>query len=145
MSVTQDFLANIQMEQKARFDAQRTVLSFTEYLDEVVVAPERHIRNASQYFLDMVNHFGFEERDYPTGPERRFSIFDCAADAGEGRVVGQERVQNGIFRLIKNFVRAGKTDRLILLHGPNGSAKTSLIQAVGRGAELYSQTEEGVL
>ena len=145
MSMTQDFLANIQMEQKARFDAQRTVLSFTEYLDEVVATPERHVRNAAQYFLDMVSHFGVEEREYPTGTERRLSIFDCAADAGEGRVVGQERVQNGIFRLIKNFVRAGKTDRLILLHGPNGSAKTSLIQAVGRGAELYSQTDEGVL
>lgn len=145
MSVTHDFLANIQMEKKAQFDAQRTVLSFNEYLEEVMEAPERHIRNSAQYFLDMVRHFGFELRNCPTGEERRFGLFDCEADAGEGRVVGQERVQNSIFRLMKNFVRAGKTDRLILLHGPNGSAKTSLIQAIGRGAELYSQTDDGVL
>ena len=94
MSITEDFLASVQIEKRSQFEAQRTVLSFQGYLEEVVSNPQRHIRNAAQYFLDMVNHFGSEERDYPTGPERRFSIFDCAIDSGEGRVVGQERVQN---------------------------------------------------
>ena len=145
MSMTEDFLASIQIKKRSQFEAQRTVLSFQGYLEEVFANPQRHIRNAAQYFQDMVAHFGTDEKEYPTGPEKRFRIFDCAHDEGEGRVVGQERVQQGIFRLIRNFVRSGKADRLILLHGPNGSAKTSLIQAIGRGAELYSQTEEGVL
>ena len=43
---------------------------------------------------------------------------------------------------IKNFVSSGRIDKLLLLHGPNGSAKTSIIQAITRAAEYYSYTDE---
>ena len=32
-----------------------------------------------------------------------------------------------IYRLLGNFVRAGRINKLILLHGPNGSAKSTIV------------------
>src|SRR5439155_855895 len=66
---------------------------------------------------------------------------------GEGGapVVGQEEVQNAIYRILHSFVRAGRVHKLILLHGPNGSAKSSLVAALQRALEDYSRKDEGAL
>jgi serine protein kinase len=129
---------------KKRFDSQRTVLSFAEYLEDVAEDPKRHLRNAATYMADVIEHFGSEAVELPTGAFTRFKLFD-PVDEEDVRVVGQERVQETLVRLVMNFVRSGRIDRLLLLHGPNGSAKTSIIQALTRAAEVYSHTAEGAL
>src|SRR6185312_3255246 len=89
---------------------------------------------------------GAEQRETPIGTVRRFKLFDLVgADAREGRVAGHEDVQNAIYRIIGSFVRAGRINKLILLHGPNGSAKSSLIGAVMRAMEQYSREPQGAL
>ena len=130
---------------KKDFVAKRSILSFEEYLNDVSARPTRHLRNAAQYFMNVVNHFGVVEKKRPTGNFMRYRLFDAEFDDGKGRVAGQERVQQSLIRVVENFVRAGRIDRLILLHGPNGSAKTSIIQALTRAAEVYSATDEGAL
>jgi predicted Ser/Thr protein kinase len=125
--------------------ARRSILSFEEYLDDVFAHPRRHVRNAARYLMDVVDHFGTAEVRHPTGKFTRHRLFDAAFDDGRGRVSGQERVQQAVVRVLENFVRSGRIDRLVLLHGPNGSAKTSLIQALTRAAEIYSSTDEGSL
>src|SRR5207302_889138 len=54
-------------------------------------------------------------------------------------------VQNQVFRIAQNFVQDGTPNRLILLHGPNGSAKTTFISCLGRALEDYSNHEVGAL
>lgn len=125
--------------------ARRSILSFEEYLDDVYAHPRRHVRNSAQYLMDVVQHFGRTEAKLPTGKVVRNKLFDAAFDDGRGRVVGQERVQQQMVRVLENFVRSGRIDRLVLLHGPNGSAKTSIIQALTRAAEVYSNIDEGSL
>ncbi len=126
------------------FDERRTVMSYGEYLADVMNRPRVHLRNAAQYLADAVDHFGVEKVKLPTGEFKRYRLFDEDI-APRGRVVGQERVQENIIRQLMNFVRAGRTDRLILLHGPNGSAKTSIIQALSAAAERYSECLEGAM
>lgn len=130
---------------KSRFDAQRTVMSFEEFLEAVLANPARHLRGAAGYVMDALASFGTRTVSQPTGEVTRYNVFDRAMDAGVGGVVGQERVQENVLRLLRNFERAGRVDRLVLLHGPNGSAKTSIVQTVSRAAELYSHTEEGAV
>jgi predicted Ser/Thr protein kinase len=125
--------------------ARRSILSFEDYLDDVYAHPRRHIRNAAQYLMDVVHHFGSHDVKLPTGKFVRHTLFDAAFDDGKGRVAGQERVQQHVVRVLENFVRSGRIDRLLLLHGPNGSAKTSLIQALTRASEVYSQSDDGAL
>ncbi len=130
---------------KTTFDARRTILSFDEYLEDVTTFPRRHLRNAARYLMDVVEHFGVDDVKQTTGVVRRWRLFDQAFDDHRGRVAGQERVQASLVRVLENFVRSGRIDRLVLLHGPNGSAKTSIIQALTRAAEIYSQTDDGAL
>lgn len=144
-TIATEILAKVTEGTREQFAARRTILSFEEYLDEVAREPRSHLRNAAQYLADCIVYFGNEIVELPTGTFTRFKLFDLACDEGKGRVVGQERVQENLIRYLQNFVRAGRIDRLVLLHGPNGSAKTSLIQALTRASEVYSATPEGAL
>jgi predicted Ser/Thr protein kinase len=142
---SQQLLDRIARSAKDAFERQRTILSFDAWLDEVAARPRTHLRNAARYLMDVVVSFGVVDVKLPTGTQRRWKLFDQEFDDGRGRVAGQERVQAAVVRVLENFVRSGRIDRLVLLHGPNGSAKTSLIQALTRAAEVYSHTDDGAL
>ncbi|HLL53119.1 MAG TPA: serine protein kinase PrkA [Myxococcaceae bacterium] len=141
------FLQTVGSEVAEDFVKNRSILSFEEYLNLFLQDPRRHARNAAQYLLDVIDHFGTEQVPHPsqTGKIRRFKIFNVTEADRDGRVAGQEEVQNAIYRLLGNFVRAGKINKLIMLHGPNGSAKSSLVDALKRGMEIYSRQPEGAL
>jgi predicted Ser/Thr protein kinase len=132
---------------KTAFAEQRSLLSFPEYLELFGRSPRAQARGAAQYLRDVIDHFGTVEVEAPWGKERRFRIFDLdfAAEARAARVAGQEDVQAAIYRALGNFVRSGRVNKLILLHGPNGSAKSSLVGALVRGMEAYSRLPEGAL
>ncbi len=130
---------------KKAFDDDRTVLSFADWFALFLERPERNLRSSAQYIRDVFDHFGHESLDLPGGSTRRFKLFDAPWADGLGRVAGQEQVQNEIYRLLTNFVRQGRVSKLILMHGPNGSAKSSMIQCIHSGMEHYSQTDEGAL
>lgn len=138
-----EFLTRIGGDVQERFIAHRSILSFEEYMSLFLRDPRLHARSSAQYLRDAMLFYGGEELDGFLGPRRRFRLYDCAFDRGEGRVAGQEEVQQAIFRQVSNFVRAGKVNKLILLHGPNGSAKTSIISALIRATEHYSRQAEG--
>lgn len=130
---------------KQAFDSDRTVLSFAEWFELFHEDPARNLRNSAHYVRDVFDHFGTVTLDLPTGEIRRFNLFDAPWAAGVGRVSGQEQVQNEIYRLLTNFIRQGRISKLVLMHGPNGSAKTSIIQCIQGAMEHYSRTEQGAL
>ncbi len=132
-AVTHDFVKN------------RSLLSFEEYVQLFLADPRGQARNAAQYLRDVMDHFGTEQVPHPSGPVRRFKLFDVAYGEHDGRVAGQEEVQNALYRLLGNFTRAGRINKLILLHGPNGSAKSTLVNALKAGMEHYSRLPEGAL
>ncbi len=138
--------------QRAFLD-NKTILAFQEYMEAFLEAPRVHARDGARYIRDSLDYYGTEIVQKPGGPERRFKIFDRPFDQsasiqeGEGGapVSGLEDVQNAIYRILNSFVRAGRVNKLILLHGPNGSAKSSLVAALQRGLEDYSRKEAGAL
>ncbi|MFI5306171.1 MAG: serine protein kinase PrkA [Polyangiales bacterium] len=133
---------------KDRFLSQKRVLSFEEYLAELLAHPWRHSRDAARYLRDCFDHYGHYDVARPFGPVRRFRLFD--QDFGQGaegrkRLVGQEELQNGFYRALGNFVREGRANRLVLLHGPNGSAKSTFAECLMRALEHYSTEDAGAL
>jgi predicted Ser/Thr protein kinase len=130
---------------KGDFTRNRRVLSFAEYLDLVVSEPTRQLRSAAQYVVDCFDHFGSGDVGYPWGQVRRFHLFDAPWDDGEDRLFGQEEVQNEVYQVLRSFVHDGRPNKLVLLHGPNGSAKTTFIRCLGRALEHYSTLEVGAL
>jgi predicted Ser/Thr protein kinase len=128
-----------------QFASNRRLLSYDEYLGVVRENARRHARSAAQYVCDMFDHFGTETVRHPEGEMRRFKLFDAPWDGGEGALVGQEEVQNAIYRIISNFTRQRRVDRFILLHGPNGSSKSTITEMLARALEHYSNLPEGAI
>ena len=130
---------------RGHFTGTRRMLSYAEYLELVLEEPRRQLRASPQYLVDCFEHYGTDTVRYPWGEVRRFKLFDCPWAGGEGRLIGQERAQNDVYRALSGFVRDGAPTRLVLLHGPNGSAKSTLIRCLGRALEHYSTLDDGAL
>jgi serine protein kinase len=130
-----------------RFKTGRRVLSFAEYLDLFATDPVRYARDASRYLRDVFDHYGTQQVTHPWGEFTRWKLFDLPWDpAGDrGRLIGQEHVQAEIYRSLSNFAREGRPNRLILLHGPNGSAKSTVVACLTAALENYSLLDEGAL
>jgi serine protein kinase len=130
-SPTESFHRTIREE----YEQQNRLLSFDEYLALVREEPTQQVRSSAQYMIDMMDHFG---RD-----GKRFKVFDQEFVDPRFRLVGQEAVQDQIYQILQSFVREGINNKLILLHGPNGSAKSSIVSCLMRGLEDYSHRPEG--
>jgi len=138
---------------EARFKAGRRVLSFSEYLELFASDPVRHSRDASRYLRDTFDHFGTTQVDYPWGEFTRFRLFDLPWEKDDrtsdgrarGALIGQEHVQGEIYRAVSNFAREGRPNRLVLLHGPNGSAKSTIARCLMGALEHYSTLDQGAL
>lgn len=125
--------------------AGNTVLSFTEYLDELQQRPRLHIRDAARYLLDAIDYYGTETVRRPWGEETRLRIFNQAFAEPTEQLVGQEPTQRAIRDAVESQVRDGRVNKLILIHGPNGSAKSTTIRNLFNGLEHYSSLDEGSL
>lgn len=144
-SASPNLLDDLAGEVRRSYLEDRTILSFKEYFNLVLEAPERHLRSSAQYLVDMLHHFGQEEVDLPYGKYTRFKLFDAPFAQGERRVAGHEAVQEQLYRALANFAREGRVNKLILLHGPNGSAKSSMCRSLMAGMEVYAHEPEGAM
>jgi predicted Ser/Thr protein kinase len=130
-----------------RFQKGRRVLAFSEYLELLGTDPVRYARDASRYVRDAFDHYGVVDIEEPWGTFKRWKLFDLAFDPPsiDHALIGQEHVQEEIYRSLSNFAREGRPNRLVLLHGPNGSAKSTIVGCILRGLENYSTLDEGAL
>jgi predicted Ser/Thr protein kinase len=147
-------LDRIALNMERRFQEGRRVLSFQEYLELFATCPARFARDAARYVRDMFDHFGTRVVHRPWGELVRYNLFDLpweAPEAGaryqrrEAALVGQEELQGEIYRCLSNFVQEGRANRLVLMHGPNGSAKSTVAACILRALEHYSTLPEGAL
>lgn len=143
-------LGTIDQTLRREFDANRRLLSFEQYLALLASSPEtaaRQFRGTATYVADMLDHFGeLAPKSGDPVALPRFRLFDQAEEDGVGlRVVGQESVQRRLYQGLRAFSRQGQNNRLLLLHGPNGSAKSSVVRVLMQGMERYSREPEGAV
>jgi serine protein kinase len=119
--------------------------SFRDYLDKVLLEP-RIARNAYQRVYDMVLSHGTEE--YVERKERvtRYRFFSDPFTGGKDSIFG---IETSLMKLVAHLKAAacgfGSEKRILLLHGPVGSAKSTVARLLKRGLEAYSRTDEGAL
>ncbi len=141
-------LEKIAASVESRFREGRRVLSFQEYLELFATAPARFARDAARYMRDMFDFYGTTQIERPWGALTRYKLFDLPWESEPNRrdaLVGQEEVQGEIYRVLSNFAQEGRPNKLILLHGPNGSSKSTIAACLMRALEHYSSTDEGAL
>lgn len=145
----QEQLKEFVQEVQSAYASQRRVLALHEYLEIFQENPERQLRDASRYLRDMIDFYGVTEVERPWGKENRYRVFEqeflAPEEAAKKALVGQELVQTELYRAFENFVREGFANRVLLLHGPNGSAKSTIVACLMRGLEDYSARPEGAL
>lgn len=124
---------------------RRRALSFDEYLGVLSRNPRHHLRDASRYLLDAFDYFGTTTTTHPWGELTRHNIFNQDFEGGSNRLVGQEVAQAKVRDAIASQVRDSKINRLVMIHGPNGSAKSTLVSCLFSGLDHYSRQEEGEL
>ena len=139
------FLKQVNEQSLESFKGQKRILSFQQYLDAFCANPVALGRNAAQYVLDVFEHFGTQEVESIGGKSIRWKLFDAPWDSGRDPVLGQEAVQAELHRHLHRLSVTGRADKLILLHGPNGSAKSTLINTLIRALEFYSTLNEGTV
>lgn len=117
--------------------------SFQEYLDMVTEDP-RIARNCFQRVFDMITTFGTQNYTEYKKDITRYNFFDDIIGGGKDAVFG---IDVHLMKLVNFFKSAalgyGTEKRVLLLHGPVGSAKSSIARLLKKGLEHYSRTDDG--
>jgi serine protein kinase len=119
--------------------------SFADYLDLLRKDP-RIGRSAFQRAYDMIISFG--ETRYTENKVSRvhYHFFDDPIAHGKDAVFG---LDDSLMHLVDIFKAAarryGTERRVLLLHGPVGSAKSTIVRMLKKGMEHYSATPAGAL
>ncbi|MCX7702827.1 MAG: serine protein kinase [Planctomycetota bacterium] len=119
--------------------------SFEEYL-RIVMENPNVARNAWQRLHDMILSYG--TREYTQYREKiiHYNFFDDPMEGGKDAVYGLDRALMRLVNIIKSGAhRYGTERRVLLLHGPVGSSKSTIVRLFKKGLEAYSKTTEGAL
>ncbi|MCA8916519.1 MAG: hypothetical protein KDB90_14025 [Planctomycetes bacterium] len=117
--------------------------SYLEYLNQVCADPYKHTRTTYQLTFDMIQHFGSDTFEDSGEQVRRYKLFDDPFSGGKNAIYGLERTINRLVKYIRAGAREEGKERIFVLHGPVGTAKTSIIDLIGRGLEAYTGTNDG--
>jgi serine protein kinase len=119
--------------------------SFEQYLDIVRGHPEV-TRSAYQRLYDMILSHGTEEIYEQKEKITRYRFFaDYAAKFGDG-IYGLDRPLMNLVNTFKSAAKCYGTERrVLLLHGPVGSSKSTIARLLKKGLEEYSKTDPGML
>ncbi|MCO6436973.1 MAG: serine protein kinase [Phycisphaerae bacterium] len=146
MTSANDLLALVGEHVSAdRFREQHWEGTFEEYLDLVTRNP-RVARNAFQRVYDMIMHFGFERYMWMREELVRYNFFADPIDHGADAIFGLDRPLMNLVDFFKSAAHGYGTERrILLLHGPVGSSKSTIARLLKKGLEYYSRLEEGAL
>jgi serine protein kinase len=119
--------------------------TFEEYLDIIRQDP-KVTRNAYQRLYDMILSHGTDEVYEYKEKLTRFRFFtDFAARHGDA-IFGLDRPLMNLVNVFKSAAKGYGTERrVLLLHGPVGSSKSTIARLLKKGLEDYSKTDEGKL
>jgi len=119
--------------------------TFEEYL-EIVRGRPQVTRNAYQRAYDMVISYGTEE--YIDNKKRlvRYNFFKDEISGGQNAIYGLDIPLMRFVHVLKAAAEGyGPEKRVILLHGPVGSSKSTIARLLKQGIEAYSKTPDGAL
>ncbi len=119
--------------------------SFEDYLEIVRARPEV-TRNAFQRVYDMIIAAGVEEYVDNKKKLLKYNFFRDDSGLGRDAVFGLDIPLMRLVNVLKAAAEGyGPERRVILLHGPVGSSKSTIARLLKKGLEEYSRTPEGAL
>jgi serine protein kinase len=119
--------------------------TFADYLAIIEENP-LVLRNAFQRVFDMIMSFGTEQVTLFKQDITRYKFFSDPIDNGQDAIFGLERSLMQFVDFFKSAAQGYGTERrILLLHGPVGSSKSTIARLLKKGLEHYSKTDAGKL
>ena len=126
-----------------QFREQHWEGSFWDYLELAQENPTV-ARNAFQRMYDMVLSYGSESFTQFKQEYNRYHFFADPIDNGADAIFGLERPLMQLVDFFKSAAQGYGTERrILLLHGPVGSSKSTIARLLKKGLEHYSKTDQG--
>ncbi len=133
------------LQDQRRFQELNWTGTFQDYLDVATRNP-RIVRNAFQRIYDMIMSYGVEEFEDAKKKLTRYRFFSDKSFDSDDAIFGLEIP---LMRLVSFFKAAaqgyGTEKRVLLLHGPVGSSKSTIVRRLKKGLEHYSRTDDGAM
>jgi len=126
---------------REQFKALHEEMSFGEYMDRVYDNPFL-VRSAFQRIYDMIMSKGSFTFERYRKTLTHYKFFDDESIP----IFGLEETLDNLVKFIRGAAgHYGTEKRVLLLHGPVGSSKSTIARRLKRGLEEYSRTPDGVL
>jgi serine protein kinase len=127
----------------ANFREQHWEGTFWEYLDVAMENPAVS-RNAFQRVYDMILSYGAENYTQFKQELVRYNFFSDPIGHGADAIFGLERPLTQLVDFFKSAAQGyGTEKRILLLHGPVGSSKSTIARLLKKGLESYSRSDAG--
>jgi serine protein kinase len=119
--------------------------TFQQYVDIVRQKPEV-TRNAFQRLYDLIVGYGTEEYVEFKKKIVTYKFFQDPFDNGKDAIFGLDVHLMKLVNTLKAAAQGyGPEKRVILLHGPVGSSKSTCARVIKKGVETYSKTDAGAM
>ena len=119
--------------------------TFEDYLLQVKKTPAI-TRTAYQRLYDMILSYGVEEYEDGRKKMTHYRFFDDPVENGKDAVFGLDAYLMKLMNALKSAAfRYGTEKRVLLLHGPVGSSKSTIVRLLKKGLEAYTRTENGAI
>ncbi len=119
--------------------------TFWEYLSIVNETPAV-ARNAYQRLYDAIQSFGCEKYRLFKKDCVRYHFFSDPFESGADAIYGLDFALMQLVDFLRSAAEGYGTDRrVLLLHGPVGSSKSTIARLLKKGLEHYSRTPDGAL
>ncbi|MEJ2720403.1 MAG: serine protein kinase, partial [bacterium] len=144
MAGAKDIISLIQSKQDIEeFQELNWKGTFEEYLG-IVMGDSRVCRTAFQRIYDMILSYGVEEYTEYKKKVVKYKFFEDIEWGGVDAVYGLDLSLMRLVNIFKSAAqRYGTERRILLLHGPVGSAKSTIVRLLKKGLETYSGTRDG--
>ncbi len=133
------------LQKNSRFADLSWSGSFNDYLNLVRENP-KVTRNAFQRMYDMIMAAGTSEYVDVKKQIVHYKFFDDEVNDGKDAVYGADIPLMKLVNVLRSAALGyGTEKRVILLHGPVGSAKSTICRQLKAGVERYSKSDEGAM
>src|SRR5687768_5583440 len=135
-----------QRQDREQFRKKNWIGNFAEYLDLVRSNP-KVTRNAFERVYDMIMSYGTEVHE-PSRNEKRvhYKFFSDPDNEGRDAVFGIDTSLEQLVNALKSAAQGyGIEKRVLLLHGPVGSSKSTIARLLKQGLERYTASDDGAL
>jgi serine protein kinase len=145
-TTARDLLANLQQQQDlTEYRKTHWEGTFEDYL-EIVRQQPQVTRSSYQRLFDMIMSHGTEEYYENKDKLFRYNFFTKFAAKHGDSIYGLDKTLSQLVNVFKSAALGYGTERrVILLHGPVGSAKSTIARLLKRGLEEYSRSDGGML